>query len=281
MTGTLQVHPSNAPQAQAWDGDEGTYWAEHADQFDLAVRDYQSGLLTAADIAAGDQVLDIGCGTGETTRDAARLARDGRAVGVDLSAAMLRVARQRAAGVANVEFVQADAQVHPFPAAAFDLAVSRTGTMFFADPVSAFGNIGRALRPGGRLVQMVWQSAAGNEWFLSFAQALAAGRPMPAPPPDAPGPFALADPERVHAVLGAAGFTDIHLSPHSEAMSFGDDADDAERFVLGLLGWMLGGLDDEGRQRAVDNLRATLTAHDTGQGVRYASAAWVIRATRP
>ncbi|MFD9408037.1 class I SAM-dependent methyltransferase [Streptomyces sp. NPDC059989] len=190
---------------------------------------------------------------------------------------MLRVARQRAAdeGLGNVDFVQADAQVHPFPAAAFDVAVSRTGTMFFADPVAAFRNIGGALRPGGRLAQLVWQPPAGNEWLLSFTRALAAGRPLPTPPPDAPGPFALCEPERVRTVLGAAGFTDIQLEPHSESMWFGQDAAAAERFVLGLHGWMLDGLDDEGRLRAVDNLRTTLAAHDTDSGVLYASATWI------
>lgn len=104
---------------------------------------------------------------------------------------------------------------------------------------------------------------------------------MPTPPPDAPGPFSLADPARVRTVLGAAGFTEILLEPHSEAMCFGQDAADAERFVLGLHGWMLDGLDAEGRRRAVDGLRTTLTAHESDDGVLYASAAWIIRATRP
>ncbi|MEU9305798.1 class I SAM-dependent methyltransferase [Streptomyces sp. NPDC048269] len=194
MSSTRQVDSSNAEQARAWDGEEGTYWPEHADRFDRAVHAHHAHLLAAAAISATDQVLDIGCGTGQTTRDAARRASRGRAVGVDLSAAMLRRARRRAAaeGLPNAEFVQADAQVHPFPAAVFDVAVSRSGTMFFADPVAAFRNIAGALGPGGRLVQMVWQPPAGNEWFLSLTRALAAGRPLPTPPPDAPGPFALA-----------------------------------------------------------------------------------------
>ncbi|MFE3281881.1 class I SAM-dependent methyltransferase, partial [Streptomyces sp. NPDC059233] len=264
MISTLHVDPSNIEQARAWDGQEGTYWAEHADRFDRAVRAYRAGFLAAAEISAVDRVLDIGCGTGEITRDAARRATNGRALGVDLSGPMLKVARQRAAaeGLHNADFVQADAQIHAFPASAFDLAVSRTGTMFFADPVAAFRNIGRALRPGGRLVQLVWQPPTGNDWFLSFTRALAAGRPLPTPSPGTPGPFSLSDPERVRAVLGAAGFTDVRLEPRSEAMWFGENADDAERFTLGLLGWMLDGLDAEGRRRAVDDLRATLTAHD-------------------
>ncbi|MFE6839913.1 class I SAM-dependent methyltransferase [Streptomyces sp. NPDC057705] len=283
MVSTLQVDPSNAEQARAWDGREGAYWAEHADRFDRAIRPHDRHFLAAADVSATDHVLDIGCGTGEITRDVARRADSGRVLGVDLSAAMLRVARQRAAdeGLHNADFVQADVQVHPFPAASFDVAVSRTGTMFFADPVAAFRNIGTALRPGGRLVQLVWQPPTGNEWLRSFARALAAGRPLPTPLPEAPGPFSLADPVRVRTVLGAAGFTDVQLEPHCEAMWFGQDAADAERFVLGLHGWMLDGLDAEGRRRAVDDLRATLTAHETDDGVLYASATWIIRSARP
>ncbi|MFE2553066.1 class I SAM-dependent methyltransferase [Streptomyces sp. NPDC059355] len=283
MVRAVQADPSNADQARSWDGPEGAYWAEHADRFDRAVRAYRTALLAAAGVAAADRVLDIGCGTGETTRDLARRATGGRALGVDLSAAMLRVARQRAAaeGLQNVDFVQADAQVHPFPATAFDVAVSRSGTMFFADPVAAFRNIGGALRPGARLVQLVWQPPAGNEWFLSLTRALAAGRPLPAPSADGPGPFSLSDPARARTVLGAAGFRDIRLEPHSEAMWFGEDAADAERFTLGMLGWMLDGLGERDRRRAVDGLRTTLVAHESETGVLYASAAWIIRATRP
>ncbi|MFF4449852.1 class I SAM-dependent methyltransferase [Streptomyces sp. NPDC001502] len=283
MVSTLQVAPSNAEQARAWDGQEGAYWAEHADRFDRALGPYRTRLLAAAGVSAADHVMDIGCGTGETTRDVAGQASSGLALGVDLSAAMLRVARRRAAdeGLHNADFVQADAQVHAFSPASFDVAVSRTGTMFFADPVAAFRNIGGALRAGGRLVQLVWQPPTGNEWLLSFARALAAGRPLPTPPPDAPGPFSMADPTRVRTVLSSAGFTEILLEPHSEAMWFGEDAADAERFVLGLHGWMLDGLDAEGRRRAVDDLRTTLAAHETDDGVLYASATWIIRATRP
>ncbi|MFF4105134.1 class I SAM-dependent methyltransferase [Streptomyces sp. NPDC001903] len=282
MVSALHADPSNAEQARAWDGQEGAYWAEHADRFDRAVRPYREAFLAAAGVSAADRVLDIGCGTGETTRDLARRATGGRALGVDLSAAMLRVARERAAAEAldNADFVQADAQVHPFPAGAFDVAVSRSGTMFFADPVAAFRNIGGALRPGGRLVQLVWRALADNEWFLSLTRSLAAGRPAPTPAADAPGPFSLADPARVRTVLGAAGFTDIRLEPHGEAMWFGEDAADAERFTLGMLGWMLDGLDEQDRRRAVDELRSTLAAHESDSGVRYASAAWIIRAVR-
>src|SRR5207245_488651 len=113
--------PANAGQARAWDGDEGAYWAQHAERFDKAVAAYHERFLAAAAIGRTDRVLDIGCGTGQTTRDAAQAAADGRALGVDLSGQMIGLARRLAAGqgIANARFEQADAQIHPFPAASF------------------------------------------------------------------------------------------------------------------------------------------------------------------
>jgi SAM-dependent methyltransferase len=281
-TNTIPVDASNREQLAAWDGDEGGYWAEHAEYFDRSVADYHRRLLTVAAIAARERVLDIGCGTGQTTRDAARAATEGSALGVDLSATMLDDARRRAAddGLPNVVFLQADAQMHPFEKQAFDVAISRTGAMFFGDPVVAFANIGRALVPSGRLVLVAWQPLAANEWIREIAGALAAGRDRPAPPPDAPGPFALADPERVRAILSSAGFATVEFEAVESGMWFGADADDAQRFIVGLVGWMLEGLDDTGRHRALDDLRATVDAHTTPDGVVFGSAAWIIRADR-
>jgi SAM-dependent methyltransferase len=225
-------------------------------------------------------VLDVGCGCGETTRDAARLAYEGNALGVDLSGAMLARARQRSAveGLANVAFVQADAQVHHLGDADRDVAVSRTGAMFFADPVAAFANIARALVPGGRLVLLNWQPFADNEWVAAINGALAAGRALPPPPPDAPGPFGLANPDRVRAVLTAAGYRDVELADVRAPMYFGPDAAAAHDFVAGLMGWMLDGLDEEGRRGALDALRATMEEHDTGVGVYFGSATWLVTA---
>ncbi|WP_340374873.1 methyltransferase domain-containing protein [Streptomyces sp. SS7] len=281
MTSTLSVDPANAEQARAWDGDEGTYWAEHAELFDEALRSYRTRFLTATAVGAGQRVLDIGCGTGETTREAARRAVGGRALGVDLSAPMLRVARRRAAAehLDHAAFLQADAQRHPFPAQSFDVAISRTGTMFFGDPVAAFRNIARALRPGGRLVQLVWQAPTRNEWFGAFTHALAAGRTLPTPPPEAPGPFSLADPDRTRALLAEAGFTDPGFEALQAPMCFGPDADRAYDFVRGLLGWMLDDLDDTHRDRALAALRATVETHEGPDGVAYASATWLVTAT--
>lgn len=275
------VDDSNAAQLGAWDGDEGAFWASHPDYFDRSVARHHERLLAAAAIGADEHVLDIGCGTGQTTRDAARAATSGAAFGVDLSSAMLAVARERAEsqGIANVRFEQADAQVYPFRPAAFDVAISRTGAMFFGDPRAAFTNIGRALRADGRLVLLTWQGLAGNEWLREFSTALAAGRERPAPPADAPGPLALSEPDRVRAILGVA-FDEIDLEAVAAPMWFGADADEAHTVISMLLGWMLEGLDADDRGHALDDLRSTIVAHETAEGVLYDSAAWVIRARR-
>ena len=277
----VRVDRTNQTQSAAWDGSEGALWASNADRFDLTLERYQQPLLRAADVEPNSRVLDIGCGTGRTARDVARLAPHGHVLGVDLSARMLDVARTKAdlEGLRNVQFLQADAQVHPFPAAEYDIAVSRAGVMFFGEPPAAFANIGRALRPGGRLVLLTWQPPDRNAWVGALIRALTGGEP-PVPPVGAPGPFSLSDPVLIRELLAATGFEGIRIDGVAEPMCFGRDVDDANSFVLDLLGWMLQDRDDAERRRATDALRATLQAHSTPDGVLFGSAGWLISAQR-
>jgi len=279
---TVAVDPSNTDQIRAWDGTEGEYWAAHAPRFDRSLSRYQDRFMDAGEFANDAVVLDVGCGTGQTTRDAARRAAAGSALGVDLSSAMLEVARSRAEaeGIANARFEQADAQVHGFERASFDVAISRMGAMFFGDPVAAFGNIARALRPGGRLVLLAWQGPRVNEWLREIAMVFAAGRDLPLPPADARGPFALSDPDRVRGLLAGADFSAPRFEDLSEPMFFGDDPDDALDFIVGANGWMLDGLDADGREGALAALRSTLEAHRGDEGVVFGSAAWLVTAHR-
>lgn len=281
---TVTVDPSNAEALRAWDGDDGAYWTDNERIFDASVARYQQGFLDAAAITSDDQVLDIGCGTGETTRDAARRATGGSALGVDLSSRMIERARHRTAeqSIDNARFLQADAQIHPFDPGAYNVAVSRTGAMFFGDPEAAFANIAMALRPAGRLALLVWQSLGRNPWFQHFFQALAAGRDLRPPPPDAPGPLSWADPGRTHRILTTAGFADIACESVEQLMYFGDTADEAHRFVsgLGFAQGMLRDLDPGTRRRAFQALRATIDDHLTADGVLYPSAAWIVTARR-
>lgn len=279
MGATESVDPSNAGQLDNWDGDTGAFWAAHADRFDEGVAAYRSQFLAAAAIDQTATVLDIGCGSGQTTRDAARCAT---ALGVDLSSRMIELARRRAESeqIANAAFQQADAQVHPFPDQSFDVAISRHGVMFFGDPVAAFTNIARALRPGGRLALLTWQPFERNDFLSALFTALAAGREVPIPPSDAPSPFALSDPDRVRSLLTSAGFSDVQLHGLQEPIYFGRDPDDAFEYVSGQHAGMVRDLDPDTRARALQDLRASLADHHTEQGVLYDSAAWLIQARR-
>lgn len=275
---------ANQEMAAAWDGHEGDVWAEHADRFDLTGVRIWKVFLDRRPISERDRVLDIGCGSGRSTLDAARLAPAGHALGVDLSARMLERARERSAaeGIGNVRFVQADAQVHPFDDT-FDVAISSFGAMFFADPVAAFGNIGGALRPGGRLAILAWRELARNEWLTMLREALALGRDLPQPPPSAPGPFGLADPDHVRRVLEAGGFEDVRLEAIEQPVYFGADADDAFSFVrkLGIVEGLTNDLDADMKAQALDQVHRALQAHETGDGVLVGSSAWLITARRP
>jgi SAM-dependent methyltransferase len=278
----IKLHPSNEDQAEDWDGDEGTYWAENSTRFDRAISGHYKRLMAAADYEWNDRVLDIGCGNGQTTRDAARAAKDGSALGVDLSSQMLELARGTAAreGLTNVRFEQADAQIHDFGPEEFDIAISRLGVMFFGEPESAFSNIARAVRRGGRLAMLVWQAPEHNEWIRELRGALSAGHMAPPPPPDGPGPFSLARPERIQTLLGGAGFTDVGVDGGHAPMWFGDTAAETHAFVIEFMGWMMEDLDDDERGKAIDDLTATISKHDTGDGVYFDSATWVVTAKR-
>lgn len=276
------VDPGNAGQAENWNGHDGDNWASNADRFDRSVAGYHRVLVKSAEVGPTDDVVDVGCGNGETTRAAAREAAQGSALGVDLSSQMVAVARRRAAeqALANVRFEVADAQVHPFVVASADLVISRFGAMFFADPVAAFTNIDRALRPGGRLCMVVWQGRARQEWTLEILRSLSAGRPLPEPPPDAPGPFTFAEPRRIEAVLGAAGFEEVAVEAVETPLMFGADESDAFSFMIGIGGWMLDDLDEARREHARSALRASVASHLGPDGVTYRSAAWLVTGRR-
>ena len=275
----------NAQQAAEWDGPAGAHRARHAAVFDAESRPHNERFRTATAVAPRDRVLDIGCGTGQSTRDAARAAAAGTVLGIDLSAQMLEHARRvsHEEGLANVRFEQADAQVHAFPAGSFDVAISRFGSMFFDDPAAAFGNIGRALRPGGRLVLMVWQARESNAWSTEIRAALAGGAELPPPPSAGPHPFSLGDPAVVGGILAAAGFTEIGVTDVHEPVYYGPDPAVALDVVSGLRSTrdLLADMDEEQAENALNRLRATLAAHQTSDGVLFDARTWIIAARRP
>lgn len=252
--------------------------------YDDELRRHNEVLRRACGIQLRDHVLDIGCGAGLTTRQAARTARAGSACGVDVSAPAIERARElaQAEGLHNVTFERADAQVYGFPPARFDLAMSRFGTMFFADPAAAFANISRALRPAGRLAMMVWQARERNEWAVTIRQSLGAAGGTTALPFGGPDAFSLADPPAVTEILEAAQFTDVAFTDVREPVYYGPDVTAALDWVRGFActSETLQRLDPAAAARAVGRLREAFAAHTGGDGVWFSSRSWIITARR-
>ena len=282
---TMGIEVVNTDQAAAWDGHEGDVWTEHADRYDRASWRLLDRFADAAAIQPSEAVLDVGCGTGAPTREAARRSGTGPVLGIDLSTRMLELARARSAaeGLDNVTYERGDAQVFPFEPAAFDVAMSSFGAMFFNDPVAAFTNIARAVRPGGRLALAAWRTLPENEWLMALRGALALGRDLPMPPPEAPTPFSLADAERVRGLLEAAGFEEVELTAVDEPIELGADAADAMAFAstMGIVEGLTHDLDEDQRATAMAQVADLMAAHETDEGVLLGSAAWIITAQKP
>jgi SAM-dependent methyltransferase len=221
--------------------------------YDAELRLNNDVLRRAYALRRDDHVLDIGCGSGQTTREAARMASAGSAVGIDPSARMIDRAREltKTEGLHNVTFVHADAQVHPFPPERFDVAISRFGTMFFRDPEVAFTNIAGALRSAGGLVMMVWQAHERNEWSVEIEQSLAGDE--------------------------GVTFTEVH-----EPVYYGPDVARALEWVRGFASTneVLRSLKPASAKRSLDRLRETLAAHAGADGIWFDSRAWIVAARR-
>jgi SAM-dependent methyltransferase len=280
----VTVDSSNAEQAAAWNGDDGRDWTDNEEKYNTAVRGHTQVLFDRAPIGDRANVLDIGCGCGETTRLAAQRALRGSAFGVDISEPMIARAadRARAKSIANVAFAQGDAQVYRFRPGAYDVAVSRYGAMFFGDPDAAFRNIGTAVRAGGSLTILTWQSLDRNPWMQAIRNALAAGRDLPTPPPGGCGPFSLADVDLTTSLLTQAGFENVELMDVREPLYLGDSADVAFDFIRrqGICRGLLQGLDQDARDRALGELRNVFVGFETADGVMMESGSWLVSATR-
>jgi SAM-dependent methyltransferase len=277
----------NAAQAQRWNGDTGLRWIAQRERLAAIRRGLTPHLLRAAAVSPGDEVLDVGCGCGEATIAVARsCAPGGHVLGLDLSGPMLAVARASAggatggatggAGVANVSFVQGDAQVYPLPRAAHDVVISSFGIMFFDDPAAAFGNINATLRPGGRLAFLCWQDELRNEVFSIALQAVRAHAGLP----DAVGADLFADPRRISDLLSGVGFADVRVEAVHEPARLGDDVADVLGYVrdTSKIRELTAQLDDDVARRVLDAMAEEFAARQTADGVWVKAAAWLVTA---
>jgi SAM-dependent methyltransferase len=280
---------ANEQQAEFWNSDVVSHRIARQEHYEATFRRLTEQLLAAAGIGTAAAVLDVGCGCGATSLEAARRATAGSVVGIDLSEAMLAVSRQQAAaeGLTNVSFVAGDAQTYRFePGQRFDVALSRFGVMFFDNPVAAFANIRDALGRGGRLAFVCWQQVEQNPYFLVPGLAIGEHIPMPEPaPPGAPGPHALADPARIRSLLADAGLTEVTVDALVQEVQVGASGsfEDAVQFVAtsGVVRMVLAGADPASRERAMASLRTALAPHARDDGVWLGTATWLVTARRP
>jgi SAM-dependent methyltransferase len=277
---------SSNPQVSVWNDLVGDAWSTHADHYDTMLAPFGEAVFAVLGIADHERVLDVGCGAGATTVELAR--RAASAVGADLSTPMLDTARRRAAAAGvPAEFVQVDLETGPVHPAAFDVAFSRFGVMFFTDPVGAFANIRASLVAGGRLGFVCFQQPGNNPFMVVPILSAAAHLPMsPLPGPGEPSPFSLADPVHTTSILTAAGFTDVAIAPGPTSVTLGPagDVDEVARRALEQNPAVAAGLraaTAEARAAAVAATAVALAPHAVDGAITLPAATWVVSATAP
>ncbi|MFB6421051.1 MULTISPECIES: class I SAM-dependent methyltransferase [Bradyrhizobium] len=281
----------NADQVIDWKGQSGERWVVHEARLDARLAVFGQAAIEAAAPAAGERVLDVGCGAGASSLAlAARVGARGQVLGVDISEPLISRARARAPQDTQVLFRVADASNAELPEAAFDLLFSRFGVMFFDNPTGAFAHMRRALKPGGRLAFVCWRGTAENDWMrLPMGAIKGIVPPMALPDPEAPGPFSFGDPGRVGRILTGAGFTDIAIAPFDASVSFGEGAtrdaaiDDAVKMTLevGPLSRALADQPDDIRARASAAVRAAFAGRPGERSLMMNSATWIVTARNP
>ena len=281
---TPTTHDQNADQIAYWNGPAGKRWAERQAAQDILLGPIADILVDRARLKPGERVIDVGCGSGATTiAFAQKVAPSGHALGIDLSEPMLARARASAPKGLPVEFVQADATVYPFDPASFDALASRFGVMFFADPVLSFANMRRALRPSGRLAFACWREPRENPWMMAPLQAVYQHAPkLPPQGPEDPGPFAFSSEDRVHRILGAAGFTEIAMEacPLSLDIGIGGGLDAAVQSALEI-GPAHRALQEQPPEivaAATNAIREALAPVVRGQTVALPGSIWIVTA---
>jgi SAM-dependent methyltransferase len=270
-----------AEQAAYWNGPGGEGWLAAYQRIQRAIGDIGEVGLAAAAPQHGEHVIDIGCGTGDTTAALARaVGLSGHVLGVDISETLITAARTHR--LDNATFVVGDAATHPFQASHYDLVFSRFGVMFFADPVAAFRNIRRALKPAGRLVFIAWRTPQENPWGTTPVRAAQPFLPaQPRPGPEDPGQFAFGDRARVERILGEAGFKALRFEPIDRQIWMGNTVAEvvAGAGKFGPLARAFAGAEPAAIEKAKQAIADVLAPHQGPEGVRLPGACWLVRAS--
>jgi SAM-dependent methyltransferase len=264
-----------------WQGQVGTSWARQWQRTDRSFTPLTERLV-ARILECGDvrRIADIGCGAGELSIKIADARRDANVLGLDISADLVSVASERASGSPNLKFAVADASVWQDPSFIPDLYISRHGVMFFDDPDAAFANLAASAADNAQMVFSCFRAPAENTWATKIAALVPSA---PSGDPQAPGPFAFADPERVKGILSEAGWTDVAFEPVDfdyVAGSGEDPVADALDFFghIGPAARAIRMLEGDARISFLDRLRELAHEHLHDGAVRFAAAAWIVTA---
>ncbi len=260
-------------EASEWaTGSSGERWLAHIDRFEGMLTEIGEAAIAHAGFSPGERVVDVGCGCGPTTLAIA--GKVAHVTGVDVAPKLIALAKKRAAeaGIGNADFQVMDCETGTPAGAPFDRLFSRFGVMFFANSEAAFRNMHSWLKPGGRMDIAVWAGPDRNPWFGAVGGVIAAHFDMPAPEPDAPGPFRLGNPDATSAMLSAAGFKDVRVTDHMADQPFGGPGatpDGAIDFCLKALDMqgLLDGADAATQSAVLAELRAVFEAHQTPDGI--------------
>jgi len=278
--------PGRIDQQAYWNGAAGHKWTDHQDTLDITFAPVLRALITRAAVRPGERVIDVGCGCGASSVElASMVGAGGEVLGVDISAEMLERARQRAGAALPLRFLLGDAGSHAFPRGATDLLFSRFGVMFFPDPVAAFRNLAGALKAAGRVTFACWRTPRENPFFITALQEAIRFVPrLPETPPDEPGPFAFANPDRVRRILGDAGFSNIAVDPFDCDLDLagGRGLGHARTMALsvGPASRALDGHPTATVKAAGDAIEERLRQHLRGGSVPLAGAMWIVTATK-
>ncbi len=267
-------------QIANWDGPMGEVWAASEARSDKALRGVSTALFRVADVEPGEAVLDVGCGGGATTEQLAMdVGSTGRVVGLDVSKTLIAIAQKRLDGTGQAEFIQADASTIAFPKTMFDVLFSRFGVMFFGDPVAAFANLHKAMKPEGRLAFACWRASSDNPWVsIPLRAAMTVVPAFPRPGPEDPGPFAFGDQARVSRILTEAGFSGLKFKQFDFTMDFTGTGLDAARAVSGVgpLGRILRDQPDDVKARAMLAVADALVPFTVDDGVKLPASVWLV-----
>ena len=278
----------NSEQIAEWNGALGQRWVSMQREIDAIVSPFGTEAVKLAAPQPGERVIDVGCGCGDTSIEIARIVgKAGAVLGVDVSQPMLDVARSEAASadLPQLSFLEGDASKAALPTS-FDLVFSRFGVMFFSDPMQAFSHMRTSLRPGGRCVFACWRAPRDNAWAmvpLSAARNAMGVKPSPADP-NAPGPFAFADEERLRGILAAAGFDALDVQRVDVPLALGASPRAAAEHVL-----QIGPASRFVREVGVEHLPVILDAVERALGevaapdgqVSLNGSTWIVSASNP